>query len=1420
MDAVAADASVEKPVITRPAVIWSLPPALMNEELEIRATVRINFYDPEWRNLWVEDSEGPGFFNLHGPLPNIIAGQKVLIEGKIVPAQGLDAAKVKVTVLEEREKTLPMPAKGRLGEILALDQHRVVVEALVDYTQWIDEHHTRLYLISENRTVIGWLRPEEGVPLPALQHCYIRFEAVYSSRVDPSGTLPEVELWIARPADINVVKTLSTDPAFNIPATPLDQLLNLQLGQTARISGEVQGREPVSRLVIRDGYRQVTVETLQDERFPIGTEVEVVGNFTIVRNACSLRDAIVRRAVKPIISEPATPLPNAPLLLAEAVRRLTPEDAARGRPVKLAGVVTWTVPEQDYLFMQDVSGPVRVQFKSGSVTRTPFIGSNVTVEGRTFDYGSGAGVDLEKLSVVSAMRLPSPRQVTYADALSGAHDGEWVEIAGFLRSSQVRGPRTDLNIITPAGEFDAMIQTPEELGEMRNALISFRGVCESVRDSHRHAVGFRLWIPYRHNLVLQEPAPPDLFDTPQRSIASVWQLSATNDLNRSRVEGIVTLHLPGQYLFLQQDDGGLLVESRSTVKLSPGDRIEAVGLVGRDGGRPVLRDAVYRKLGNSSSPVPMKVEDPAQLQQNLDGRLVALRGVLINQLRRPGRTRFTIQSGDTMFEAWLEHPDPLPSPREYRLETGLELTGVYRVVIDDSRQTRGFQIQLRSPEDINVFRRPRLLTVQRALWAALIAAGGAMAGIAWAIMLRRRVRQQTEQIREQLHKEVVLEERHRSIVENASDFIFTTDLLGNFMSFNPAGERLTGYTRDEVLAMNIRALFVPQARGPANGAPELFPESDGTVTYQSQLRTKDGRTIWIETSSRLIKDSGSSVGVLGIARDISERKQIEEALKNARDAAETNTRSKSEFLANMSHEIRTPMNAVIGMTNLLLDTNLNESQRDFAETIRNGAETLLTVLNDILDFSKMEAGRMRIERVDFDLRETIDATIELLAAHAVSKGLELTAFIPTSLPCAVRGDPGRLRQVLLNMLGNAVKFTERGEVCLQVSVEEDAATHVRFLFEIIDTGLGLTPEEQARLFRPFTQADSSTTRRFGGTGLGLAISKQIIGLMDGSCGVRSKPGEGSTFWFTASLEKRLAPETNETRAVTALQGRRVLLVDDSSTSRRLLKHYATTWNMPTEEASNAEDALRLLRNFAGTPDSFSVAIIDAHLSDIDGLSFAKKIREESAINGVRLILLYSIGRAVLPAELEAHGAATALLKPVRLNQLLSALLRVVSDATCRSASESITADTAQLFESTSFNGQSPPSIPPATSLRVLVAEDNAVNQRVALLQLQKLGHRAKAATNGREVLEALDQVEYDVILMDCHMPEMDGFEATRLIRTHSAHSKIHIIALTANAMQGDRDRCIDAGMDDYLSKPVRMPDLLAALAKCPPRNAS
>jgi two-component system sensor histidine kinase/response regulator len=614
-----------------------------------------------------------------------------------------------------------------------------------------------------------------------------------------------------------------------------------------------------------------------------------------------------------------------------------------------------------------------------------------------------------------------------------------------------------------------------------------------------------------------------------------------------------------------------------------------------------------------------------------------------------------------------------------------------------------------------------------------------------------------------------------------------------------------------------------------------WPESVYGVFFASPWR-------WVEHAGWVIFEDVVLIAAIqrsvremwGIAERTAALEFGQHELQRARDVAIESARIKAEFLANMSHEIRTPMNGVVGMTGLLLETRLDSQQLEFVETIRNSADGLLTVINDILDFSKIEAGKLAFETLDFDLRETIEGSVDLLAEQADSRGLELAAWIDPEAPIAVQGDPGRFRQVLINLLSNAVKFTERGEVIVRVTCDEETDADVLLRVAVQDTGIGIAPDNQSRLFDAFTQADGSTTRRYGGSGLGLAISRRLVEMMGGQIGVNSQPGRGSTFWFTARFGKQSGPAMAKRPVQDSfLHGVRVLIVDDNETNRTILHHQLSAWGMTDDSADGAAEALTKLREAARNGRPFPLAVLDMQMPGMDGLMLAQAIKADQALASTRLIIMTSLGQRHDCAELHAMGVARCLTKPVKQIQLFECVLSVMADhlqamvtglqlGTGSGAADQLVASDRDRRPTVAVDAGDTDTgrLRLRSRGRVLLAEDNAVNQRVALHQLQRLGYAADAVGNGREAVTALARIPYDLVLMDCQMPEMDGYQATTAIRAleGGGRRRTPIIAMTASALDGEMQKCLDAGMDAYISKPVKIDQLRALLAQWIPER--
>jgi len=662
---------------------------------------------------------------------------------------------------------------------------------------------------------------------------------------------------------------------------------------------------------------------------------------------------------------------------------------------------------------------------------------------------------------------------------------------------------------------------------------------------------------------------------------------------------------------------------------------------------------------------------------------------------------------------------------------------------------------------------------------------------------RKRSEEQLRQAQEQTQR---TEERYRALIQNLPVGLYRNipDEQGRFIMANPAMVRLFGYDSEEEF-MNVDALDLyvnPDDRLPLL---EKLKTEEKALRQESQFKKKDGTIIWgALTAKAVFDDSGKVAYYDGMVEDITSRKQAEEAMVRAKEEAESANVAKSQFLANMSHEIRTPMNGIIGMTDLVLDSELTGQQRMFMESVKESADSLLTIINDILDFSKIEAGKMDLDPVDFKLRDCVSSAMRVFGLKAEEKGLELILHVPPQVPDGLVGDPGRVRQILTNLIGNAVKFTHQGEVALHVAVESETDHEIFLHFKVIDTGIGIAPEKQRKIFEPFEQADGSTTRKYGGTGLGLTISEKLVHLMQGELWLESEVGKGTTFHFTARFEKQQKSSALEPIEFSALNGMPVLVVDDNATNRMIFQEILLGWKMKPALVASGREALEALAQAQSNGSPFPLVLLDLNMPDMDGFAVTERIKADPNLKKTVIMLLSSAGHRGDAAKSREMDVAAYLIKPVSQSELLDAItLTLGAKNEEKSSSPLITRHV----------------IRENRILNILLAEDNPINQKLAVNLLGKQGHHVVVAGNGRQAMELYEPGKFDLILMDVQMPEMNGLEATQAIREKEKETQDHIpiIAMTAHAMKGDREKCLEAGMDGYVSKPIQVKELFKVI---------
>jgi signal transduction histidine kinase/CheY-like chemotaxis protein len=958
----------------------------------------------------------------------------------------------------------------------------------------------------------------------------------------------------------------------------------------------------------------------------------------------------------------------------------------------LRAVVTYYDPYIDTrhgaMFVHDSTGSIFLAVPSRPIlTLGP--GTLVDVQAVTGAGDYAPVLEAVQLRVLGESKIPAeaPR-VSTARLLSGAEDGQWVEVEGVVHSIVETEHNVTLKLLTGDGvvRSTAVKQPGANYAALVDSAVRIHGNVVPMFTRNRQMIGVMLLFPSLAEISVIEPQPADPFAQPIEPIGSLLAFSPKSQfVHRSHIRGRVTLQWPGRTVCIEDSTQGLCVQTKQGTPLALGELVDVAGFPAPGEYAPIMTDAVFRNAGSRQPESAKRISVAELFREAHDAQLVQVEATLIGRDKAAKDPTLILSSGNFLFPVVLPADSATNDAPDWKEGSKLRITGICSVQVDVQETLRwegavrpkSFQILLRSPRDVVVLQRPSWWTAQHALLAVSLVFAATLAVLTWVAVLRNRMKRQTVVIGRQLEQ--------------------TASLM---------------------------------------------------------------------------------------------------------EAAQAASRAKSEFLANMSHEIRTPMNGVMGMIELARHTQSPAEQADYLQTAHTSADGLLGIINDILDFSKMEAGAFELNGVQFDLTAWMEDAVRPFAAQAAEKGIELVCEIDPAVPCAVTADAARLRQILANLLGNALKFTKVGEVYLRILAELDTPEKTVLHFIVSDTGIGIPLENSKLIFNAFAQVDGSMSRKYGGTGLGLAISARLVGLMGGELWVESEPGKGSDFHFTVAVEA-VRPSVAGIEETRPLHGVRALVVDDNSTNRRVQAALLARWGMAVTVASDGLSALHELKQAQLAGRAFRLVLADSLMPGATGLDLARSIPERGSLACPVVLMTTCVEHVQNIAQPRPRGVAAYLVKPVRQAELKAAMLAAIA-----SPSPSVEPRVAPLSPPASAQVETPRRV-----LHILMAEDNLVNQRVARALLERRGHNVTVANNGREALEWYERQPFDLVLMDVQMPEMDGFEATASIRAREAQigGHIAIIAMTAHTLTGDRERCLEAGMDDYVSKPIKPQILFAAV---------
>ena len=1384
-------------VRTEPVAINDLKRMRSGDLVELRGTV--SFADAKTNVFYLQD----GLSGLRveigaASLPQ--PGERIVMRGRIereydgaVGSRSITFQDLKI--VKRRRGALPEPQVLAISDLLRgsqqIEGRRVKTAGVVRMIE-VDDDRLTLELGDAGQRMLVTVLRARSIDVSSLLDARVTVNGALQLGLDRIAEAFAPHLWVRSPEDLIVIRAApSTQQVSSVHGLHVDPRW-LNEGHRISLTGTVVRVEPNGTLFLDSGGLLLPVEGRQLPDLRPGEIVEVSGWPTRQRWNVVLERAYVSR----VLDVPDAPPAFGPALTSiEQIRALDRTAAAQSQHVRVTGVLTSVHYTQQFAFVQagdsaiwvDAWGQSLADFRPGQL---------VEITGVSAPGEFAPVIAQPSFHFVRTAAMPDAQTIDAELAPRGAYDSEWVELEGLLRPFSPSSGHTDFTIDTAIGTVAGLLiqsTDPSLLDTYVDARVRVRGVLATSFTSKGVLTGYRLFVHSLDDMqvLAQAPDTTDL-ETP-RPIRELLRFKVEFDRTRRvLVRGIVTMTTPGR-LYIEDATGSLQVQvSRMSARV--GDVIEAIGYPRPDDRGPLLADASVRLLGRRETLQPLEITPEQAMSGTIDNRLVSIEARLVSQGASAAQQTIVLRAGDTVFNAELEGRVPLGRLREGSI---VRIVGICAVQREHGADRYGgdfnsvpesFRVLLRSADDVTILRAAPWWNWRHAWPVIGVLVLSIAAAMLWARTLRRRVVKQTSEIERQ---SAFL----RQVIDMCPNLISVRDREGRYALVNHSLAKEYAQEPDDLIGKRERELGVLDAEVleiEVTDREVLASRAEKTLAERTRT-TRAGEILWLKTVKRpILDDKGEATHVLEVSNDITAHKQAESILDSARSAAESANRAKSEFLANMSHEIRTPLNGIIGMSELCLDTDLTSEQREYVQALKLSGDGLLGVINDILDFSKIEAGKLQLEARAFDLHETIESVTRTLALQAHRQGIELMYELGPSVPRVVIGDPNRLRQVCLNLIADAVNETRRGEVCLRAILVGQDDSRSTLQFTIADTSKRTADDPPNGQFQFTSEQGASSSKQSGGGELGLAISARLVGLMEGRVWADTV-AKGRHLHFTVVLGIDSAqPKASSSLGRLLLRGARALIVDDNATHRRILGERLSRAGMRLAIAASSSEGLERIQEGLSSNDPFQLCVVNYDMPVMNGASFVQRLREQRLQLPVIMTVRTSAQRESA-AQCRSLDIDAVLVKPFSEDDIHAAIGRILNERESKKEHPSAESSPAKA----------------SAALDVLVAEDNTVNQMVMRRLLQKRGHRVVVAGSGRAALEALVTQRFDLILMDVQMPELDGLEATREIRRREQGEaqRTPIVALTAHAMSGDRERCLAAGMDGYMTKPVNPNEL-------------